>query len=45
MSVIPAIPGTETGGSQFKANLGKISTRLLLNNKLKEKGLGIWLKW
>jgi hypothetical protein len=30
---------------QFKASLGKDSTRPYLKNKLKAKGLGHWLKW
>jgi hypothetical protein len=33
------------GGSRLKVSLGKLSNRLYLKNKLKIKGLGVWLKW
>jgi hypothetical protein len=35
----------EIGGSQLEAKLGKVSLRLHLKDKLKPKGLGMWLKW
>jgi hypothetical protein len=40
----PRYSGAEVEGYQFKVSLGK-STRLCLQNKLKEKGLGPWLEW
>jgi hypothetical protein len=35
----------EVGGSQFEASVGKIRDRLCLESKLKEKALGVLLKW
>jgi hypothetical protein len=40
MPVIPATWEVEVGGSQFKANQGKVSWRPYLKNKLKAKELG-----
>jgi hypothetical protein len=42
--VVPSAQEAEVGGSQFKVSPGK-SLRLHLKNKLKTKGLGMWLKW
>jgi hypothetical protein len=45
MSVVPATHREETGGSQGKTSLGKVSRRPYLKKKLKVKGLGAsWLK-
>jgi hypothetical protein len=46
--VIPVVPATqeaEVGGSRFEVNLGKVSMRLYLKNKLKAKRLMMWFKW
>jgi hypothetical protein len=44
MPVIPATQEAEVGGSQSKFAPGKIE-RPYLKNKLKQKELGVWLKW
>jgi hypothetical protein len=43
MSVIPAAQEEEVGGLQSEASQCK-SARPYLKNKLKEKGVGVWLK-
>jgi outer membrane receptor for ferrienterochelin and colicin len=43
--VIPATQEVKTEGSKLEASLGQVSTRPYLKNKLKAKGLGVWLKW
>jgi hypothetical protein len=44
MPVITAKQEVEVGGSQGEPSLGK-GSKLYLKNKLKVKGLEVWLKW
>jgi hypothetical protein len=43
-AIIPALREVEVGGSQSEASLSK-SLRPYLKNKLRAKGLGVWLEW